>query len=142
LQATLMTANGSFACGVLDFSPSGAKVKFALTLAEKEAVTLMIEPLGTFTGVVVWCGSGCFGMQFLAQTWRAGAVPADIVAAVSAPKARAKLAAYLLAKKGSRSAAEASAADLVSDLRHFLREMRTLMGDEDTDDGDAPAPTR
>jgi hypothetical protein len=109
LQATLMTANGSFDCRVLNFSPSGAKVEFAHPLAKKEKVTLFLRPIGTFDGVVAWCGSGCFGMKFLGQTSRAGAAPPDIAAAVSAPKAPAKLAAYLLAKQGSRFSVEPDA---------------------------------
>ena len=180
LQATLVTADGSFDCRVLDFSPGGAKVEFAHPLAKKQNVTLILSPIGTFAGVVAWCGSGCFGMQFLGQTSRAGAAPPDIAAAVSAPKAPAKLAAYLLAKQGSRSAAEPVAlpvgrlsaagpappstnaapvpddettiddarplvvlkADLVADLRRFLREVHTLMGYQDADNGGASAPTR
>ena len=168
LQATLVTADGSFDCRVLDFSPGGAKVEFAHPLAKKQNVTLILRPIGTFAGVVAWCGSGCFGMQFLGQTSRAGAAPADIAAAVSALKAPAKLAAYLLAKQGSNSSAEPDAppstnaapvpddettiddarsivvlkADLVADLRRFVAELRTLMGYEDADDGGALPPTR
>jgi PilZ domain-containing protein len=162
LQATLVTANGSCDCRVLDFWPGGARVEFAHPLAIKVKVTLILRPIGTFAGVVVWCGSGCFGMQFLEQTSRAGA------AAVLSLKAPAQLAAYLLAKQGARSSAEPDApsstdaapvsdngsgtddarslvvlkADLVADLRRFVDELRTLMGYQDADDSGAPTPTR
>ena len=122
LQATLMTANGSFDCRVLNFSPGGAKVEFAHPLAEKQAVTLIIEPIGTFTGVVAWCGSGCFGIQFPAQSSRARpASPAAslrkwpgnhlsatnrVVAALRAPT---QLAADALAEQGSGSSAKPDA---------------------------------
>jgi cyclic nucleotide-binding protein/PilZ domain-containing protein len=122
LQATLVTVDGSFDCRVLDFSPGGAKVEFAHPLAKKQNVTLILRPIGTFAGVVAWCGSGCFGMQFLGQTSRAGAAPADIAAAVSAlkapadiaaaassPKAPAQLATHLLADQGSRFSAQPDA---------------------------------
>ena len=122
LQATLMTANGSLDCGVLNFSPGGAKIEFAHPLAETQAVTLIIEPIGTFTGVVVWCGSGCFGIQFPAQSSRARAAspaaslrkwPGNSFSAtsrvVAALRAPAQLAADALAEQGSGSSAQPDA---------------------------------
>lgn len=109
LQATLVTANGWFDCRVLDFSPGGAKVEFAHPLADKQPVTLIIEPIGTFTGVVAWRGNGNFGMQFLAQSSRASAARADIAAAVAALRAPTQTASDSLAEPGSRSPAEPNA---------------------------------
>ena len=65
-QATLVTAKGSFDCRVLDFSTGGAMVECAHPVTKKQNVTLILHPIA-FAGVVAWCGSGWFGMQFLVR---------------------------------------------------------------------------
>jgi hypothetical protein len=64
LSATLITAQGSFDCRVLDFSAGGAKVECTQSLAGGDVLTLMVGAVGTFSGTVIWCGEGCFGVQF------------------------------------------------------------------------------
>ncbi len=66
LPATLAMAEGSFECRVLDFSRGGAKVELAPAVADKQAVTLIVERVGAYSGVVAWRGVGCFGCN----SWR------------------------------------------------------------------------
>ena len=68
LVATLVTAEGSFECRILDFSRGGAKVECARPVDQGEAVTVTVESIGTYSGVVVWRGDDCFGIQFLAHS--------------------------------------------------------------------------
>jgi len=68
LPACLLTSGGSYDCDVLDLSNAGAKVETSAVVTPEQPVTLVVKPIGTFTGVVAWCGDdGCFGMRFLAQ---------------------------------------------------------------------------
>lgn len=67
-MATLATADGSFESRILDFSAGGAKVECAWPVKQGETVTVTVEPLGIYSGVVSWHGDGCFGMEFLAHS--------------------------------------------------------------------------
>jgi len=64
LPATLITVQGSFDCRVLDFSAGGAKVECTQSLAEGDVLTLVVGPVGTFSGTAIWCREGCVGVQF------------------------------------------------------------------------------
>jgi hypothetical protein len=62
--AQLRTSADSFECRVLNLSYRGAKVQLTQTVREREAVTLIMEPLGEFSGVVSWRAKGCIGLRF------------------------------------------------------------------------------
>jgi len=74
LPATLITAQGSFDCRVLDFSAGGAKVECTQSLAEGDGLTLMVGAIGTFSGTVVWRGEGYFGVRFGTDTAKPAAL--------------------------------------------------------------------
>jgi|SRR5579864_823019 len=58
----LTTPTGTHDCRVLDFSPSGAKIELAALAAAAEPVTLTLDPLGIFAGVVAWRQERCIGI--------------------------------------------------------------------------------
>ncbi len=64
LPAKLATEAGAFECFVLDLSRGGAKMEIKEPLALGQPVTLFLEPLGTFNGIVAWQRDGYLGMQF------------------------------------------------------------------------------
>jgi hypothetical protein len=61
-HGTLRTAAGPIACNVLNLSARGAKVEVA-GVAEGDSVTLVMEPLGEFLGVVMWQRDGKAGIR-------------------------------------------------------------------------------
>lgn len=61
-HGTLRTAQGSIACRVLNLSVRGAKVE-ATGVAEGDQVTLVMEPLGEFLGIVAWQRDGHAGIR-------------------------------------------------------------------------------
>jgi hypothetical protein len=67
LPAQLITNAGSYDCRVLDLSKGGAKLETHAVVTPEQAVTLIVKSIGTFAGLVAWCGDGLFGMRFLAQ---------------------------------------------------------------------------
>lgn len=67
LGATVLTPRGALDCRMLDFSCNGARVECTAPVGERETLTLVVEPIGTFPGVVSWRGEGCFGMDFVAE---------------------------------------------------------------------------
>jgi len=67
LPAQLITNAGSYDCRVLDLSKGGAKLETSAVVTPEQAVTLVVKQIGTFAGLVAWCGAGFFGMRFLAQ---------------------------------------------------------------------------
>ena len=67
LPAQLITNAGSYDCRVLDLSKGGAKLETHAVVTPEQAVTLVVKSIGTFAGLVAWCGDGLFGMRFLAQ---------------------------------------------------------------------------
>lgn len=86
LPAKLLTTAGSFDCEVLDISRGGAKVAAGIEVADEQAVTLIVKPIGTFAGLVAWRGDGCFGMRFLAQHGTTKISPAALATAVDGEK--------------------------------------------------------
>jgi hypothetical protein len=64
LPATLITAQGSFDCRVLNLSAGGAKLECAQSVAEGESLTLSVPAIGTFSGTAIWRAEGCFGVRF------------------------------------------------------------------------------
>lgn len=62
-RAQLKTPSGSFECRVMNLSPRGAKVEIDHPVAAKEAVTLIMEPLGEFSGFVAWRRNGTIGIR-------------------------------------------------------------------------------
>ena len=60
--AQLKTPQGNFECRVMNLSPSGAMIEIDHPLAYNEAVTLIMEPLGEFTGFVAWRRAGSLGI--------------------------------------------------------------------------------
>lgn len=62
-QATLKTPEGSYECRVMNLSPRGAKVEIDHAVGHKAAVTLIMEPLGEFIGVVAWRRPGLIGVR-------------------------------------------------------------------------------
>jgi hypothetical protein len=67
LSAQLITNTGSYDCRVLDLSKGGAKLETCAVVNPEQAVTLVVKSIGTFAGLVAWCGDGLFGVRFLAQ---------------------------------------------------------------------------
>jgi len=59
----LVTTAGTFECRVLNLSPSGAKVELVQLVARGETVTLILEPLHEFIGVVAWGRDRCIGIE-------------------------------------------------------------------------------
>lgn len=74
LPASVITPLGSFDCQVLDLSAGGAKVECTQSLVEGDSLRLMVNAIGTFSGTVIWCREGCFGMRFDADTAKAAAL--------------------------------------------------------------------
>jgi hypothetical protein len=64
LHARLEVDAQSYECLILDFSRGGALIELAHHLADRQAVVLSIEPLGTFPGTVVWQAEGRAGIKF------------------------------------------------------------------------------
>jgi hypothetical protein len=64
LHAWLEADAQPYECLVLDLSPGGAMIELAHHLADRQAVVLSIEPLGTFPGTVVWQAEGRAGIKF------------------------------------------------------------------------------
>src|SRR5690348_2804395 len=67
LPAQLITNLGTHDCRVLDLSQGGAKVETSAIVTPNQAVTLVVKPIGTFTGLVAWRAERCLGMKFLTQ---------------------------------------------------------------------------
>ena len=61
-HGTLRTTQGSVACNVLNLSVRGAKLEVA-GVAAGQSVTLVMEPLGEFTGTVMWQRDGQAGIR-------------------------------------------------------------------------------
>jgi CRP/FNR family transcriptional regulator, cyclic AMP receptor protein len=87
LPAKLATEGGVFECFVLDLSRGGAKVEIKDEIAQGQVVTLILDPLGTFNGIVAWQRGGYLGVQF--GELRPGA-PAPEAAVSHDPPARTK----------------------------------------------------
>lgn len=64
-RAKLDTPAGNFDCEVLNLSPRGAKIQLAQPLAVSQPVTLILEPLGEYSGTVAWCRGDCIGVRIL-----------------------------------------------------------------------------
>lgn len=65
-HGTLRTPKGEIACNVLNLSVRGAKVEVE-GVAKGESVTLVMEPLGEFTGIVMWQHDGQAGLRINEQ---------------------------------------------------------------------------
>ena len=61
-HGTLRTPRGSIACRVLNLSVRGAKVE-AAGVMKGDGVTLVMEPLGEFLGIVTWQRDGQAGIR-------------------------------------------------------------------------------
>ncbi len=62
-HARLQTLAGDFDCRVVNLSPRGASIEVDHPLEHKEVVTLIMEPLGEFTGFVAWRRNGAVGIH-------------------------------------------------------------------------------
>ena len=62
-HAQLQTPAGDFECCVVSLSPRGARIEIDHPVAHKQVVTLIMEPLGEFTGFVAWCRDGSLGIR-------------------------------------------------------------------------------
>ena len=62
-HAQFQTPAGNFDCFVTNLSPRGARIEIDHPVALKQVVTLIMEPLGEFTGVVAWCRNGALGIH-------------------------------------------------------------------------------
>ncbi len=62
-RAQLQTPAGDFECRVVNLSPRGASIEIDYPLAHNQVVTLIMEPLGEFTGVVAWRRKGSVGIH-------------------------------------------------------------------------------
>jgi CRP/FNR family transcriptional regulator, cyclic AMP receptor protein len=124
----LETPDGRFDCRVLNLSPSGAKVMLAHAVQVKQAVTLIIEPLGEFLGIVGWRRDSYIGIEITEH--RAGSQDA----ATSAPASG-----ELPTLEGAAPGTAAETADISVvrqptldplDLLHDARSIRTLQPGE------------
>jgi PilZ domain-containing protein len=61
-HGTLRTPEGSLACNVLNLSVRGAKIEVA-GVTKGQTVTLVMDPLGEFTGTVMWQHDGQAGIR-------------------------------------------------------------------------------
>lgn len=61
-HGTLRTARGSIPCNVLNLSVRGARVEIEGSTVG-DSVTLVMEPLGEFLGVVMWQRDGKAGIR-------------------------------------------------------------------------------
>ena len=61
-HGTLRTAKGTVACNVLNLSVRGAQVEIE-GVAKGDSVTLIMEPLGEFSGIVTWQRDGKAGIR-------------------------------------------------------------------------------
>jgi hypothetical protein len=59
----LRTPAGLLACRVLDLSARGAKLEVDGTVAPGQSVTLIMELLGEFSGVIAWWRDGKAGLR-------------------------------------------------------------------------------
>jgi len=80
----LETPDGRFACRVLNLSPGGAKVMVAHAVPEHQPVTLVIDPLGEFIGVVGWRRDSYIGIHISEHRSKESAAsppsqPADLI---------------------------------------------------------------
>jgi len=64
-MARLESALGSSECRVLELSPGNATIQIDHPVAENQAVTLVMEPLGELSGVVAWQREGCIGIRII-----------------------------------------------------------------------------
>jgi len=62
-HAQLQMPAGNFECRVTNLSPRGAKVEIDQPVAYRETVTLIMEPLGEFTGFVALRRNGSLGIR-------------------------------------------------------------------------------
>ena len=62
-HAQLHTPAGNFECRVTNLSPRGARIEIDHLVAHKQVVTLIMEPLGEFTGAVAWRRNGSVGIH-------------------------------------------------------------------------------
>jgi pilus assembly protein CpaF len=64
-RGQLKTARGESGCRVMDISPSGVKVRLAAPLetAKQEEVTLFIDGVGEFPGIVAWRQNNDVGVR-------------------------------------------------------------------------------
>jgi hypothetical protein len=62
-HAQLQTPEGNFDCRVTNLSPRGARIEIDQPVAHGQLVTLIMEPLGEFTGVVAWRRNGSLGIH-------------------------------------------------------------------------------
>ena len=62
-HAQLQTPAGNFEWRVMNLSPRGARIEIDHPVAHRQVVTLIMEPLGEFTGVVAWCRNGSLGIH-------------------------------------------------------------------------------
>jgi len=58
----ITTPGGIHECRVLNLSPGGAKVKLSTFVWANQTVTLTLDSVGKFTGVVAWRRDGCIGI--------------------------------------------------------------------------------
>ena len=62
-HGTLRTSVGVVPCRVLNLSARGAKLEFDAALASGDRVTLIMEPLGEFSGSISWRRDGQAGLR-------------------------------------------------------------------------------
>jgi hypothetical protein len=62
-HGTLRTPAGVIGCRVLNLSARGAKLEIDGTVAPGQSVTLIMEPLGEFSGTLTWERDGKAGMR-------------------------------------------------------------------------------
>ena len=62
-RARLQTTTGDFDCRVLSLSFRGAKIEIDHPVAHRQAVTLLMERFGAFTGFVAWRRGGTLGIH-------------------------------------------------------------------------------
>lgn len=64
LNAEVKVAGQSYACEILNLSSGGAKLTFTQALEIGQKITLVLDPLGDFSGEVAWQTGSELGVSF------------------------------------------------------------------------------
>src|SRR5690348_14945564 len=62
-HAQLQTPVGDFDCHVINLSARGATIEIGISIGPTQSVTLIIKPLGQFSGFVAWTDHNQVGIQ-------------------------------------------------------------------------------
>jgi hypothetical protein len=85
LVGQVTTPTGIYECRVLNLSPNGAKLKLSTFVWTNQPISLALDSLGVFIGVVAWRRDGCVGITI--KEHRPAKRPAAAIAPARGPRA-------------------------------------------------------